>query len=83
MDISDFEVILHTCSKTEMPPNPSKKAQIIILIPSVLQGTKLTKLTPEVSSIKPDRKGTINRVFTFNGTNIGFKILTNKLNNFK
>lgn len=69
--MSDFEIILHTCNKIEIPPKPSKKAQIITLIPSSEQGTMLTRLTPEVSSIIPDKNGIINSKFIPKGYNNG------------
>ena len=81
--MSDFEVILHTCSKIEIPPKPSRKEQIITLIPSWEQGTKLTKFTPEVNSIMPDKTGVINWVLILKGCNRGEKIDVIISNNFK
>ena len=72
--MSDFEIILHTCNKIEIPPKPSKKAQIITLIPSLEQGTILIRLTPDVSSIIPDKKGVINSKFIPKGCSIGVDI---------
>ena len=63
-----------------MPPKPSKKAQIITLIPSLVQGTKLTKFTPEVNSRIPDKIGVINCVLIPKGCNKGVLIISN---NFK
>lgn len=55
MEISDFDEILHTCNKIEIPPNPNKNAAMMMLIPSLAEAIRLTKLSPEVSSIIPDK----------------------------
>ena len=59
MDKSLFEVILSTCSKTEIPPNPSKKAVIKILIESFLQVILEMLLIPFVISKNPVNRGSI------------------------
>lgn len=48
--------MLDTCSKTENPPNPSKKAVKIRLIEICLQGMAATCITPLVSSRIPQIK---------------------------
>ena len=52
--MSDFEIILSTCSIIEIPPKPSKKEHIIILIEIHLLGIPLINFTPFVSSIIPE-----------------------------
>ena len=60
IDKSVFEIVLQTCSKTEMPPNPRRKEAIIILIESFFSGILQTIFKPLVSSkipaIKPVEK---------------------------
>lgn len=50
-----FEIMLNTCKRTERPPNPSKKAHIIIFTERDLFGMAHTLLTPFVSSIIPEK----------------------------
>ena len=52
-------MILSTCNKTEIPPNPSKKAVINILIESFLQAILEILLIPFVISKKPVNRGSI------------------------
>ena len=52
-------MILSTCNKTEIPPKPSKKAVINILIESFLQVILEMLLIPFVISKKPVNKGSI------------------------
>lgn len=53
MDISVLEITLATCNKTEIPPNPNKKAVKIILIEIALLGIKDNRLIPFVISKIP------------------------------
>lgn len=62
MDKSLLEVMLSTCNKTEMPPNPSKNAVIMILIESFLQAILEIVLMPLVISKKPVKIGPIKEV---------------------
>lgn len=57
IDKSDFDVMLKTCSNTDIPPNPSKNAQMMILKERALLVTELTSNTPLVSSIIPEMTG--------------------------
>lgn len=59
MDKSLLEVILSTCNKTEIPPNPSKKAVINMLIEIFLQAILEIVLIPFVISKKPVNRGSI------------------------
>lgn len=45
--------MLSTCKATEIPPNPSKKAQIMMFVDIFLLGINATEQTPFVSSISP------------------------------
>ena len=54
-----MEVILSTCNKTEIPPKPSKKAVINILIESFLQAILEIVLIPFVISKNPVNSGSI------------------------
>ena len=45
--------MLRTCKATEIPPNPSKNAQIIILVEMFLLAISAISQTPFVSSISP------------------------------
>ena len=45
--------MLKTCSNTDKPPKPNKKAHITILIVRILEGMEHTKETPFVSSKRP------------------------------
>ena len=54
IDISVLEIIPHTCNNTENPPNPNKKAEIIIFVEIFLIGILETIFTPFVSSIIPE-----------------------------
>ena len=60
IDISDLEIMLNTCSIIEIPPNPNKKAQIIILTAKFLFITEDTATTPFVSSKSPVKIGIMN-----------------------
>ena len=62
MDKSLLEVMLRTCNKTEMPPNPSKNAVIMILIESFLQAILEIVLMPLVISKKHVKIGPIKEV---------------------
>ena len=68
-------MILKTCSITEIPPNPSKNAQRIILVESNFAGTFETANTPLVSSIKPEINGRENSVEIPNNFSKGEKIV--------
>ena len=57
IDKSVCEIILKTCSKTEMPPKPSKNADKIIFCETLFIFTKAVKLTPFVSSKIPQSSG--------------------------
>lgn len=52
--MSEVEVILNTWSNTDIPPNPSKNAQIIIFIDMALIGIWEIIETPFVSSTIPE-----------------------------
>ena len=52
-------MILSTCNKTEIPPKPSKKAVINILIESFLQAILEILLIPFVISKNPVNNGSI------------------------
>ena len=54
--------MLSTCSNTEIPPNPSKKAVKIIFIESFLQAIDDIELIPFVISKKPQIIGLIKEV---------------------
>ena len=54
IEISDFETILNTCNKIEIPPKPSKKALIIILVERFLFTILQHKFKPFVNSQIPD-----------------------------
>ena len=62
IDKSVSEMILKTCSKTEIPPNPSKNADKIIFCDTLFIFIKAIKLTPFVSSKIPQSKGFANFV---------------------
>lgn len=49
--------MLKTCKSTDIPPNPNKNAQIIMLAERALLITELTRDTPLVSSIIPEMIG--------------------------
>ena len=51
--MSDLEIILNTCKRMEIPPNPKIKAHNIILIDIFLQGMADICFTPLVNSINP------------------------------
>lgn len=55
MDISEEEVMLRTWSKIDIPPNPSKKAHIVIFIVIFLTGIFEMIDTPFVSSTIPEK----------------------------
>ena len=57
IDKSVCEIILKTCSKTEIPPKPSKNADKIIFCDTLFIFTKAVKLTPFVSSKIPQSSG--------------------------
>ena len=52
--------MLKTCKSTDIPPNPNKNAQIIMLEERDLLITELTRDTPLVSSIIPEMMGFAN-----------------------
>lgn len=56
IEISLLEIILNTCNNIEIPPNPNRKEDKIILIEISLQAIELICLTPFVTSIIPDKK---------------------------
>ena len=78
--MSDLDVILNTCNIIDIPPNPNKKAEIIILIARLGFGIEEIVATPFVNSKIPVKIGTINSVLIFNKLKIGsngiFKILS-------
>ena len=49
MDRSDFEVILSTCNKIEMPPNPSKKEARVMLVEIAFCEIEAISFNPLVS----------------------------------
>ena len=72
IDISVLEIIPHTCSNTENPPNPNKKAEIIIFVEIFLIGILETIFTPFVSSIIPEIIPFEKLVGIFKAERIGF-----------
>ena len=60
MDRSDFEVILSTCNKIEMPPNPSKKEARVMLVEIAFCEIEAISFNPLVSSTSPVSKGLVN-----------------------
>ena len=69
IDKSDFDVMLKTWSNTDIPPNPSKNAQMMILEERALLVTELTSNTPLVSSIIPEMIGFANDKSIFKSFN--------------
>lgn len=49
--------MLQTCNKTDIPPKPSKKAEIIMFIESLLEAMQEIELMPFVISKKPLIRG--------------------------
>ena len=72
IDISVLEIIPHTCSNTENPPNPNKKAEIIIFVEIFLIGILETIFIPFVSSIIPEIMPFEKLVGIFKAERIGF-----------
>ena len=72
IDKSVFDVMLNTCSKTDIPPKPNKKEVKIIFIESFLQAIVEKEEMPFVISIKPLSRGKQNDVSIFNKLKIGF-----------
>ncbi len=62
IEISEVDVIAKTCNKTDIPPNPRRKAQIVIFIDILLIGILDIIDTPLVSSTNPDKVPFINSV---------------------
>ena len=63
--------MLKTWSRTDNPPNPSKNAQITMLIVRTLDGMLLTKETPLVNSSNPINIDFINEIFILKNLHIG------------
>ena len=70
IDKLDFEIILKTCNKTEIPPNPSKKAHIIIVVEIFFVAVAVTSDIPFVSSIIPETTGFTKLKSIFNNLKI-------------
>ena len=69
--MSEVEVILKTWSKTDIPPNPSKNAHIVIWILIAFIGMTEIIDTPFVSSTIPDNIPVANVVGMFRTSNKG------------
>ena len=80
MDKSVLDIVLQTCSKTEIPPKPSIKDAIMILIDSFFSGILQITLKPLVSSIIPETNPNINVFGICNKSNKGSIKLHNTLN---
>ena len=80
IEISDVEVILKTCNKTEIPPKPSKNAQIIVFTEIILNGIFEIIETPLVSSIIPENSPFANDVGKFKTFSKGETIKDNTSN---
>lgn len=63
--------MLKTCSKTEIPPKPSKKEVMIILIESFLQAILDILLIPLVISKNPVTRGEMKLESMFNALKMG------------
>ena len=73
IDMSDFDIILRTCSNIDKPPKPSKKAHIIILIEIDLLAILEIIEIPLVSSIIPEIIGDEKQVLIFKNFRIGYR----------
>ena len=80
IEISDVDVILKTWSKIEIPPKPSKNAQIIIFTEIALNGIFAIIDTPFVSSTIPEKRPLANDVGIFNLLSKGESIKDNTSN---
>lgn len=80
IDKSDFEVILKTCNRTDIPPKPSKKAVKIRLIESFLLEILEIELIPFVISKKPLISGVAKEESILKKAKIG-EILIEKTDN--
>lgn len=78
IEIFDSETILKTCKITEIPPNPSRKAQSIMLVEIAFTEIEVIILTPLVSSIIPLISPDENSGLIFNVTRIGLTSLQSK-----
>lgn len=74
-------MILHTCSKIEIPPKPSKKVDRMILIDSFFDAIHEIELIPFVISKKPLIKGEMKAVSIPKMLNIGENKLDESLSN--
>ena len=72
--------MLHTCNKTEKPPNPNKKAHRIILVEISFIGIAATKFTPLVNSTIPDKIALLNYIGIPSKESNGLKIEAMLLN---
>ena len=77
IEISVSAIIAYICNTTEIPPNPNKNAEIIILVDNNLLGNPATKEMPFVNSKIPDIIGTQNLVSILKKFIIGINILDN------
>ena len=80
IEISDVEVMLKTWSKIEIPPKPSKKADIIIFKEIALNGILAITDTPFVSSIIPAKSPLANEEGMFKVFSKGESTNSNKSN---
>ena len=71
-----LEVILSTCNRTDIPPNPSKNAVINKLMESFLQAILEIVLIPLVISKKPVNSGSIKEGETWINWNNGVTIIS-------
>lgn len=67
-------MMLKTCSSTEIPPKPSKKAHNTILIDMFFEATDVISDTPFVSSISPEMIGFAKEKSILRDFKIGYKI---------
>ena len=67
-------MMLKTCSSTETPPKPSKKAHNTILIDMFFEATEVISDTPFVSSIIPEMIGLAKEKSILRNFKIGYEI---------
>lgn len=72
--------MLSTCKSTEIPPNPSKKLQIIIFSEIALKGILAIVATPLVSSTIPAKKPSAKEVGIFKKLSKGWTKNSKKSN---
>lgn len=82
IEISELDVILNTWSITDIPPNPSKNAEITTFTESTLNGILAIIDTPFVSSIIPENKPVANSWGRPKASSAGATIRLSKSNTF-